>query len=351
MLVPHLPEAAALLPYLARIDANQYYSNYGPLSREFAAGLGQLTGAAGVTLTSNCTAAIELALRLRAPQPGLCLMPAFTFVASAHAVCNAGLTPFLLDVDPDTLALTPAIVTAALPNLPEPPVAVLVVSAFGAPPDQQHWADFEARHGIPVVFDAAAAVTALSDIGRQPVCVSLHATKVLGIGEGGAILCADPALTERATAMTGFGFLGTERISAIRGGNYRISEYAAAVGLASLRALPQRVDILRSLTDAYRSRLHGRAARLQRGAGDWVTLTLNVILPSEEVEPTLRRLTDANIEWRHWWGMGCHRHPAFAELPQADLALTDALAPCVVGLPFHESLTMAEIDRVTACLP
>ncbi len=94
VLVPHLPETAALIPYLARIDASRFYSNYGPLSREFASGLGQLTGAGSVALTCNGTSAIELALRLRAPQSGLCLMPSFTFIASAHAVCNAGLTPF-----------------------------------------------------------------------------------------------------------------------------------------------------------------------------------------------------------------------------------------------------------------
>ncbi len=174
---------------------------------------------------------------------------------------------------------------------------------------------------------------------------------MLGIGEGGAILCSDTLLTERATAMTGFGFLGAERVSTIRGGNYRISEYTAAVGLAALQALPQRIEALRRLTDAYRVRLRGRAARLQRGAGDWVTMTLNVILPAKQVAPTLQRLTGANVEWRHWWGMGCHRHPAFSDLPRADLGPTDVLAPCVVGLPFHDSLTLAEIDRVTDCLP
>lgn len=351
VLVPRLPNAKALLPLLSRIDTNQFYSNYGPLSQEFSTKLGALTGAAGVTLTCNGTSAIELALRLRAPGPGFCLMPAFTFIASAHAVGNAGLEPFLLNVDSETLALTPEIVMRVLPTLPTRPAAVLVVSPFGAPPDQERWAEFEAHHHIPVVFDAAAAATALCGIGRQPVCISLHATKVLGIGEGGAILCDDAMLTQHAAAMTGFGFLGAERLSAIRGGNYRISEYAAAVGLAALEALPERMESLRCLTEAYRVRLRGRIARLQHGVGNWVTMTLNVILPPEEVVPTTRRLTASNIEWRHWWGMGCHRHPAFANVARTDLGLTDMLAPCVLGLPFHESLTAAEIDRVVACLP
>lgn len=341
------------MPYLERIDAGRTYSNYGPLTREFTQRLGKLVGGSNTTLTSNGTTAIELALRLRAkPGGGHCLMPAFTFIASAHAVCNAGLTPFLLETDPTSLMLTPEIAAAALGSVPGPVGAVLVVSAFGAPPDLAAWAAFEARHGIPVVFDAAAAVTSLSAIGHQPVCVSLHATKVLGIGEGGAIFCADLDFSQRATAMTGFGFTGSERVSSLRAGNYRISEYAAAVGLAVMDELPVHMQMLRDLTTAYALRLKGKSARLQEGVGsDWVTMTLNVVVPVDQVDATTRRLDDSKVEWRRWWGLGCHRHPAFADVPRSDLRATDALAPRVIGLPFHDELSPADLDRVAACLP
>lgn len=352
VLIPRLPDANTLLPYLQRIDAARTYSNYGPLNREFTKRLGELTGAPCVTLTSNGTTAIELALRLRATQGRrYCLMPAFTFIASAHAVCNAGLTPYLLEVDPDTLVLTPELAEAALHELSEPPAAVLVVSAFGAPPDLAAWKTFEERHGIPAVFDAAAAVTALSGIDTQPVCVSLHATKVLGIGEGGAILSSNETLEQYATAMTGFGFIGAERLSAIRGGNYRISEYAAALGLAAMDGLPTRLATLRRLTASYRDRLEGKSARLQPGVGEeWVTMTLNVTVPPEHVSETIARLDAAGVEWRRWWGPGCHRHPAFADVPHADLSATNALAARVIGLPFHDGLTNDDLDRITECL-
>ncbi|WP_431274215.1 DegT/DnrJ/EryC1/StrS family aminotransferase [Variovorax ureilyticus] len=352
VLRPRLPQAAALAPYLQRIDDSRIYSNYGPLNAEFTRRLGELVGGSHVTLTSNGTTAIELALRLRAKHSaGLCLMPAFTFIASAHAVCNAGLTPFLLDVDEQSLTLTPKIAEAALSLASEKVSAVLVVSAFGAPPDITAWADFERRTSIPVVFDAAAACTALSGIREQPMCVSLHATKALGIGEGGAIFSADPDFSARAKAMTGFGFEGVERVSTLRGGNYRISEYTAAVGLAALDGLPTRLAQMRDLTAAYAHRLAGKAARLQRGAGtEWVTMTLNVIVEPEEVAPTIQRLDEAKVEWRRWWGPGCHKHPAFADAPRLDLPVTDALAPRVIGLPFHDGLSPAHLDRVAHCL-
>lgn len=353
VLRPRLPEAALIFPYLERIDASRTYSNYGPLNSEFTQRLGELVGGCGTTLTSNGTTAIELALRLRCEQDGggYCLMPAFTFVASAHAVCNAGLTPYLIETDPDSLALTPAIAAAALSSVPGKIAAVLVVSAFGAPLDLAGWAAFEKRHGIPVVFDAAAALTSLCGIGEQPVCVSLHATKTLGIGEGGAIFCSDLDFTQRAISMTGFGFAGSNRLSAVRAGNYRISEYAAAVGLAGLDGLPKRLQQMRELTAEYACRLEGKAARLQHGVGtEWVSMTLNVIVPLEAVDSTTRRLDEEKIEWRRWWGSGCHRHPAFEHMPKADLCATDALAQRVIGLPFHDGLCAADLDRIAGCI-
>jgi len=139
VLVPHLPDADQILPYLRRVDASRIYSNYGPLSREFVSALASRFathgGEVGVTLTCNGTSAIELALRTRArPALRYCIMPSYTFIASAHAVTNAGLEPFLVDVDERNLALTPSIAVQAMRRMPAPPAAVLVISPFGAPP-------------------------------------------------------------------------------------------------------------------------------------------------------------------------------------------------------------------------
>ena len=358
VLRPSLPPVDAIMPFLQRLDATRIYSNYGPLWRELhegmAAWLAARTGAAGVrvVLTSSGTTAIELAVRARAvPGRRVCLMPSFTFIASAHAVCNAGLEPALTDVDEESFALTPVIAEAALARLTELPAAVLVVSAFGAPPDVAGWDAFEARHGIPVIFDAAAATTSLRQIGSQPLCVSLHATKVFGIGEGGAVITTDAALADRLTAMTGFGFAGTERVSSVKGGNYRISEYTAAVGLAVLGDIDAKEARLLRLGRRYAEALRNSPCRIQPGAGtDWATMTLNVVVPADRLEGTTARLDAAAVQWRRWWGFGTHRHPAFVDVPRHDLSVTERLAPRVIGIPFHEGLTEAEIERVADAL-
>jgi dTDP-4-amino-4,6-dideoxygalactose transaminase len=358
VLKPLLPPCAAVLPFLQRIDATRVYSNYGPLWQEFsdgmAAWLGHRAGAFGVRVvpTSSGTTAIELALRARAlPGRSLCMMPSFTFIASAHAVCNAGLEPFLLDVDEGDFVLTPAIAAAALASLPSPPAAVLVISAFGAPPDVRSWEVFEEAHGIPVVFDAAAAATSLYAIGNQPLCVSLHATKVFGIGEGGAVITTDAALGDRIVGMTGFGFVGAERVSSLRGGNYRISEYAAAIGLAVLAGIDAKEARLLALGTRYSEALRNSPCRLQPGAGTkWATMTLNVVMPANRVEGVLARLDAGGVQWRRWWGLGTHRHPCFATLRRTPLPVTEQLAPRVIGLPFHEDLSKADIARVAEAL-
>jgi dTDP-4-amino-4,6-dideoxygalactose transaminase len=356
--VPTLPETEALIPYLRRIDAANWYSNYGPLWREFrdafSTRLAERTGAQSVhvAFAANGTSALELALRSCAlPGHPHCLMPSFTFVATAHAVCNAGLIPYLTDVDPDSLVLTPDIAERALCRLPRRPGAVVVVSAFGAPPDVAAWRDFEQAHCVPVVFDAAAAAASLDSVGVQPLAVSLHATKVLGIGEGGAVITTDFKLAEQITAMTGFGYLGAARTSVLRGGNYRISEYAAAIGLAALAGLDAKIAQLRAIVAQYRQRLANSPVRLQNGVGEqWVTMTLNVLTLGNRLEDTLISFDRAGVQWRRWWGLGCHTHPAFEDLPALDLEVTRELAPRVIGVPCHTRLSARQVDAVCACL-
>lgn len=358
VLIPSLPSADELLPFLKRIDNTHIYSNYGPLWGQFKSGLKSYLSSktrqdnVDVSLTSSGTTALELALRCRAVSGArYCLMPAYTFVATAHAVANARLEPFFADVDERSLAITPQIALDAVSRMPQRPGAVVVVSPFGSPPDVLAWEAFELEHDIPVVFDAAAALTNITRIGRQPLCCSLHATKVFGIGEGGAVVTTNRALTDQTTAMTGFGFLGSGRVSEVLGGNYRISEYTAAMGLTVLSTIERRLERLRCVSKAYLERLARLDLRTQDGCGTkWLTMTFNVIIPQRHLDATLARLDRYQIQWRRWWGLGCHKHPAFANCTRTDLTVTENLAPRVIGIPFFDSITAGQIESVCAVL-
>src|SRR5262245_45514864 len=102
---PLLPSAEQLLPYLTRIDGARIYTNFGPLANLLEGRLATRFGLPdeGVVTVANATLGLALALAAQDPPPGsLCVLPAWTFVASAHAAVMAGLTPYFVDVDPGT---------------------------------------------------------------------------------------------------------------------------------------------------------------------------------------------------------------------------------------------------------
>src|SRR5512141_600497 len=109
---PRLPNADAIAPYLQRIDEARWYSNFGPLLTEFEARIaGRYRPGTEVVTVTNATQALTLALKaMDLPAGGYVALPAWTFVATAHAVMQAGLKPWFLDVDPQTWMLDPAAV-------------------------------------------------------------------------------------------------------------------------------------------------------------------------------------------------------------------------------------------------
>ena len=345
---PRLPPASAILPYLRRIDRAAWYSNHGPLAQELQQRLAEHWGLerGEVVLLSNATNALTLALMASGAAPGArCLMPSWTFAASAGAVLQAGLTPYFMDVGADTWALDPAAVQARAVR--EGVGAILPVSPFGAPLNLAAWDAVQRSTGIPVVIDGAAAFDTLRvggpmRLGSCPVAVSMHATKVFGVGEGGALLCRDPAVVDRVRRLTQFGFLGT-REAVLPGTNAKLSEYAAAVGLAGLDSWPETRIRWLAATARYRQALPSRC-RPSPGFGEgWVSSTLNVLFPTELAAETLRY---RGIETLRWWGSGCHAQAAYAGYPSDDLPVTAELAKRVTGVPFSQDLPQRQVEFV-----
>jgi dTDP-4-amino-4,6-dideoxygalactose transaminase len=350
---PRLPNAAALRPYLEEIDRNNWYSNFGPLERRLEERLAERYDlpAKNVVAVANCTAGLMLALVATARERGgYCIMPSYTFVASAHAVLAAGLIPLFIDVDPESWAATPDLVSSAVRGADGPVAAVMVVSPFGAPVDAAMWDAFTDGSGVPVVIDAAAGFDSAA-AARSPVVVSLHATKVLGAGEGGFVMSRDAALVGEIAARSNFGFRTGRQAEAI-GFNGKLNEYCAAVGLASLDAWPRTRPPLIELMRRYRDILEGiGGVRTSPGFGDgWVGGTCNVRFDRPVADEAVAMLGDAGIDSRQWWTKGCHRETAFAGYPHDTLPVTDDLAERVLGLPFHDGLGEADFERVAKAL-
>ena len=350
ILRPRLPTAEALAAYFRRIDQARLYSNFGPLVRELEQRLAARVGLPpwGVVCAANGTLALTAALLAQSPRRGsLCLVPAWTFVASPLAAISAGLVPFFVDVESNDWLTQPGAAAEIVASMPGNVGAVMPVAAFGRPVDVAAWDDFQRHTGLAVVIDSAAGFDAMG-VGHVPNVVSLHATKALGAGEGGFVASRDSDLLQRIQTYLGFGFYGT-REAQVPGFNGKMSEYHAAVALAALDEWDASRKELMARATAYARAFHGsNVVRLQPGFGErWVASTCVVKLPEGTGDRLASHLTMRSIDTRHWWGRGAHAHPATRDLPKGRLDVTASLAESTLGLPFYVDMPLEQIDRVT----
>lgn len=343
---PRLPTAAQLAPWLQRIDNNRIYANHGPLARELETALADRFGVDSdqVVATSSGTAGLIAALMIEAdPRHNLVIMPAWTFVATAHAVRAAGFSPYLVDVEPTNGRLTPEIAAAAVKQLGGEVAAIMPVSPFGAPMDGGPWARLSAATGVPVIIDHAAGFDTARDADVTRV-ISLHATKLLGAGEGGMVLFPNRERQPLYRGIVNFGFQGS-RNAMMPAFNGKMSEYHAAVGLASLQQIGSLCARLAAIAAAYHHGLPENVQLLDGFGESWLSSSMIVRLPVAASRVTTALELDG-IETRAWWGAGIHRHTAFRRLPRGPLPVTERLARSTLGLPFHADLEPVHVERI-----
>ena len=344
---PRLPLADEIMPYLRRIDQSRWYSNGGPLVQEFEARLATYAGGGSVATVANATIGLALALLTHDVAPGsLCMVPSWTFAATGHAIQLAGLIPWIVDVDAASWALDPRAAREFLRNAPGPVSAVIPVSPFGYPIDFASWNSFRDETGLAVVIDAAAMFDTIRS-GPIPAVVSLHATKVLGVGEGGFVVGTDAGFIQELQKRANFGFWGS-RQSTVRSLNGKMSEYGAAVGLAALDQWDTtRADFARvaaAYVDAFAAE---SKVMLQEGFGErWVNSTVVVSVEEAGAEAVGRKLAEHRIGTRRWWGGGLHHHAAFKKFPRSQTRNTELLARNVIGLPCWCDLPNETIEEI-----
>ena len=371
-LIPDLPAADDVIPYLRRIDEVRWYSNFGPLVREFEEKILDLLtradrapshGPIHLTTLVSGHHALEVALHISGITSGKkVLLPAVTFPSCPLAVQHNGGEAVLSDIDPTTWTLTPRIARAVASHTRID--AVMPVALYGVPVPVAPWDEFSRETGIPIIIDAAAAV----DVQQVPrfgfVAHSLHATKPFGIGEGGILASRDANLIEKCRRYTNFGT--SERICCMDGSNAKMSEYHAAVGLAQAdrwNGIKQRRGELLQL---YVQHLAPLAEHLSlQPAIDTAVVSLFVLLLKRPIaDPFLRDLADTGVATHRSYLPPLYRHPHFAALAvssvdgeilppethagrkQAHIVHSEDMLAHLVGIPFHSFMNGSDVVSV-----
>jgi dTDP-4-amino-4,6-dideoxygalactose transaminase len=362
---PWLPPAERILAHYRRAEEARFYSNGGPCARTLESRLSERLDGAHCVLMANCTLAIAIALQVALERPErsrrLVATPAYTFTATACAIRWAGYEPLFVDVEPEGWQLDPAALDAALGARSGEVAGVLGCSTFGTPAAAAAtaaWAATAAEHGVPLVLDSAAAFGAHADDGAaagargRTELFSFHATKPFAIGEGGLLATPDPVLAERARRLMNFGLEPATGTSTETGVNAKLSELAAATGLAMLEAFDEQLARRRANAEALRAALSDLPLGWQRGAEESTWQVVPVLAPAAAGrDEVCRSAVAGGVMVRTPFDPPLHRHPAFADAPRhGTLAVSEDLAARTVALPMANDLETEELELVATAV-
>lgn len=361
VLRPRLPSAEAILPYLKRIDQERVYSNWGPLVQELSERLCttfSLPPGCVITANSGTSALMGAILAVAgyaSTQRRLALVPDFTFAATALAVQLCGYEVVVVPCSRQSWSFSPEQILDYGSEVLRDVGLIVPVAPFGRPVSQAAWKAFQRRTGIPVVIDGAACFEALMDgdmAGDIPVALSFHATKSFGVGEGGCVVTAAPENGERVFRALNFGFFGN-RDAALISLNGKMSEYAAAVGLAELDGWQEKRNAYLGVFQRYRSAMGdlGRGRRLWGPPEISSSYILLECASSAEAQALTQTLARESIDTRLWYGAGINQQSHFKHarrLADPPDGVVDAGA--LVGLPVAPDLTREDVDRVCAAV-
>ncbi|MDE2921958.1 MAG: DegT/DnrJ/EryC1/StrS aminotransferase family protein [Acidobacteriota bacterium] len=351
----------------------------GPEVGELEAELGRWgAGASAVAVSSGSDALLIALLALGVGRAenrrDAVFVPTFTFTATAEVVLLAGAVPIFVDVREDDFLIDlesldreyEVLRTAGAAT----PKAVIPVDLFGLPVAEKPLADWAAARNIEVISDAAQSFGARRDgnpVGSlAPVTTtSFYPAKPLGCyGDGGAVLCVEPATAEVVRSIREHG-QSADRYDIVRlGVNGRLDSLQAAVLLAKLTVFEQELAARRAVAAGYSERLRAssstampwRVSAPECAPGvesSWAQYTLRVDdaagRPSAETRDGLRAHLDrAGIPTAVYYPRPMHLQPAYERYGRGagSLPVSESLADRVVSLPMHPYLDQDALDRI-----
>jgi dTDP-4-amino-4,6-dideoxygalactose transaminase len=338
---PNVGDREQILRMIDEALEQRWLSNSGSKLVAFEARLSETLG--GLHCVATCNATLALQITMRALEvSGEVVLPAFTFVASAHAVAWERLTPVFADVEAETLCMGPAQAEARIgPDTG----GLLGVHLWGRHADLDGLELLARERELPLIFDAAHALGC--SVGGRPLVgfgdaavVSFHATKVANSFEGGAVITADAELADRVRAMRNFGFDEESEAVARLGTNAKLSEAGAAMGLASLEALDGFLAANRANLSAFAESLSGIPgvelvpfADADETNCHHVTVVVDPAFAGLNRDELKAVLEAENVLARRYFHPGCHRVPPHDALPTPPMPVTERALERCLSLP------------------
>lgn len=349
-----MPSLDEFVAEIAPLWDSRWLTNRGAKHRELEAALNDYLDVERTVLFANGHLALE-ALIDAFELTGEVITTPFTFASTTHALVRRGLTPVFADIDPDDYTLDPASIESMIT---ESTSAIMPVHVYGSLCDVDAIQRIADEHGLKVIYDAAHAFGVTRDgvgVGSfgDASMFSFHATKVFHTIEGGGATMKDPEIATRLRALQNFGIAGPDSVPHV-GGNAKMNEFAAAMGLCNLRHIDEEIAARARVTERYRERLGGLDG-IHLVAPQQNTVPNHAYFPvrvDDEVfgvnrDGVFDLLADHHVHARKYFA------PLTSDFECYDGVFDSSLTPIarrvstqILALPMYSTLSGEDVDRI-----
>ncbi|MBE6576867.1 MAG: DegT/DnrJ/EryC1/StrS family aminotransferase [Ruminococcaceae bacterium] len=334
---------------------SHWLTNMGAKHVQLQAELEKYLNVPHVALYTNGHLALENAFEAFDFQPGSeVITTPFTFASTTHSIARSGLVPVFCDINPEDYTIDVSKIEALITDKT---VAIMPVHVYGNLCDSDAIAEIAKKHGLKVIYDAAHAfgvtkngksVASLGDVSM----FSFHATKVFNTIEGGALCFADDDMVTVYSRRRNFGLSG-EGVVYI-GGNAKMNEFQAAMGICNLRHLEEEIEKRRIAAEQYRKRLSNVSgiklcAELPDVKSNYAYFPVVFDGYKYDRDQVFALLAENNVIARKYFFPLTNTFKCYTSLPTAGAEKTPVaahIAECVLTLPLYADLSTEEVDTI-----
>lgn len=335
---------------------SHWLTNMGPKHKTFQKQLEEYLEIPHVTLYANGHLALEnIISAMNFPKGSEVITTPFTFASTTHAIVRNGLIPVFCDIDPEDYTID---VNKIESLITERTVAVVPVHVYGNICNVEALDHIARQYGLKLIYDAAHAFgvryqgKSAAQFGDAAM-FSFHATKVFHTIEGGAVCYHNDAWVQLLNDEKNFGIHNEEEVAYI-GGNAKMNEFQAAMGICNLRHVADEIAKRKRLSLHYRERLGGieglRIAKEQPGVeSNYAYFPVEFVDYRHTRNEMFEILAEHNIKARKYFypltnGFACYRNYPTAGVERTPIA--QSIAMRIMTLPLYADLAIEDVDRI-----
>ena len=335
---------------------SHWLTNMGIKHKQLQAELESYLNTPHIALYTNGHLALEnIIAAMNFPNGGEIITTPFTFASTTHAIVRNGLVPVFCDINDIDYTID---VTKIEALITDKTCAIIPVHVYGNLCDIEAIDNIAKKHNLKVIYDAAHAFGVTKDgenvanFGDASM-FSFHATKVFNTIEGGAVTFKEDYLVQVLNDMKNFGIRGPESVAYV-GGNVKMNEFQAAMGICNLRHIEEEINKRRIVVEHYKKRLSGvegiKLCKEQQGVSSnyayFPVVFENYKYTRDEV---FHKLADNEIVARKYFYPLVNDFECYKDndvVKNSNTMVAKYVADRVLTLPLYADLSLKEVDEI-----